>query len=158
MEYSEATGSYQSEFLEKILDTNYLYGVPYKIDRGKYEAVMAGFSKKVRIKDADVVVFSSDYNADEDDPERGIYSYSFFAFPQNSPDGSEDFYDVAQFWDWDYENNHKKLFEKFVHAILESVVGVDVPTVMNLREKKSEELRHTFKEIDELNNIILSAK
>ena len=153
MTYSEATGNYQADFLESILDTTYKYGVPYIIDREKYEAVMKEFKKEVRIKDANVVVFHADYNKEED---RDIYSYTFFAWPKNSPDGSEDFYDVAQFWDWDYENNHKKLFEEFVHAILESVVGVDVPTATNLRDEKAKELRHAFKELNELDNIIQS--
>lgn len=156
MKYSDATGSYQAEFLENIMDTTYKYGIPYIIDREKYEAIMKEFEKEVRVKDANVVVFHADYNKDEED--RGIYSYAFYAWPENSPEGSDDFYDCSQFWAWDYDYKHKEKFEEFVHAILKSVVGVDVPTVMNLREKKSKELRRIFKEIDELNNIILSAK
>lgn len=147
MIYSEATGSYEAEFLENILDTTYKYGVPYIIDREKYEAVMNEFKKEVRINDANVVVFNADYD---------IYSYAFFAFPKNSPDGSEDFYDCSQFWDYDYDYKHKEKFEEFVHAILESVVGVDVPTAMSLRNEKANELRRTFKERGELDNIILS--
>ena len=157
MTYNLGTGSYESDFLENMLDTDFRYGVPYKIDREKYEAVMKEFEKEVRIKDANVVVFHADYNKDEEE-DRGIYSYTFFVWPKNSPEGSDDFYDCSQFWDYDYDFKHKEKFEEFVHAILESVVGVDVPTAMSLREKKSKELRRTLKEIDELNDIILSAK
>ncbi len=152
MTYSEAMGSYEAEFLENILDTTYKYGVPYIIDREKYEAVMKEFGKEVRIKDADVVIFHA--NKDEEDGD--IYNYTFFVFPKNSPDGSEDFYDCFQFGDYDYDYKHKEKFEEFVHAILESVVGVDVPTTMNLRDEKTKELRYAFKELNELDNIIQS--
>ena len=154
MIYEPGTGCYETEFLENILDTTYKYGVPYIIDREKYEAVMKEFEKEVRIKDANVVVFHADYNKDEEE-DRGIYSYAFFAWPKNSPDGR---YDCSQFWDYDYDYKHKEKFEEFVHAILESVVGVDVPTAMNLRDEKVKELRHTFKELEEIDNIIFSAK
>lgn len=157
MTYDPSTGSYQADFLENILDTAYKYGVPYTIDREKYESVMKEFEKEVRIKDANVVVFHADYNKDEEE-NRGIYSYAFFAWPKNSPEGSEDFYDCSQFWDYDYNYKHKEKFEEFVHAILESVVGVDVPTVMNLRSEKIKELSLAFKELNELDNIIFSAK
>ena len=76
MIYEPGTGSYESEFLENILDTAYKYGVPYLIDREKYEAVMKEFGKEVRIKDANVVVFHADYNKDEEEEDRGIYSYA----------------------------------------------------------------------------------
>ena len=75
MIYSESTDSYQSEFLEPILDTNFKYGVPYKIDREIYENAFKKFNKDIRIKDADVVVFHADYNKDEDDEERGVTNY-----------------------------------------------------------------------------------
>ena len=157
MEYSEATGSYEAEFLENILDTAYKYGVPYIIDREKYEAVMKEFEKEVRFKDTNVVVFHADYNKDEEE-DSGIYSYAFYAWPQNSPEGSEDFYDCSQFWDYEYDHKHKEKFEEFVHAILESVVGVDVPTAMNLCDRKVKELRRAFEELDELDNIIFSER
>jgi endonuclease IV len=155
MTYNSGTDSYQADFLENILDTAYKYGVPYIIDREKYESAMKEFKKEVRIKDANVVVFHADYNKEED---RDIYSYTFFAWPKNSPEGSKDFYDCSQFWDYDYDYKHKEKFEEFVHAILESVVGVDVPTAMNLRGEKAKELRLAFKELDELDDIIFSAK
>lgn len=138
MTYSSATGSYEADFLENILDTVYKYGVPYIIDREKYEAVMRMFNKEVRIKDANVVVFHADYNKDEED-DRGTYSYTFFAWPENSPEGSEDFYDCSQFWDYEYDYKHKEKFEEFVHAILGSVVGVDKPHLLALIDEKNAE-------------------
>jgi len=153
MTFEEATGSYEAEFLENILDTVYKYGIPYIIDRGKYEAVMKEFNKEVRIKDANVVVFHADYNKDEED-DRGIYSYAFFAWPQNSPDGSEDFYDCSQFWDYDYNFKHKEKFEKFVRAILGSVVGIDKPHLLSLIEKKNVERSKIDCEIEVLKQLL----
>ena len=151
MTYSSATDSYQADFLENILDTTYKYGIPYIIDREKYEAVMKEFKKEVRIKDANVVEFHADYSKEEDGH---ICNYTFFAFPKNSPEGSKDFYDCSQFCD-DYDCEYKEKFEEFVHAVLECVVGIDVPTAMNLRDEKVKELRRDFKEIDNLDSIIL---
>lgn len=153
MTFEEATGSYEAEFLENILDTVYKYSIPYIIDRGKYEAVMKEFNKEVRIKDANVVVFHADYNKDEED-DRGIYSYAFFAWPQNSPDGSEDFYDCSQFLDYDYNFKHKEKFEEFVRAILGSVVGIDKPHLLSLIEKKNVERSKIDCEIEVLKQLL----
>ena len=153
MTYNPGTGSYQADFLEYILDTTYKYGVPYIIDREKYEAVMKEFEKEVRIKDANVVVFHADYNKDEEE-DRGIYSYTFFAWPKNSPEGSEDFYDCSQFWDYDYNYEHKEKFEEFVHAILESVVGVDKPRLLALIEEKNLERSKIDCEIEVLKQLL----
>ena len=153
MTYSSATGSYEADFLESILGTIYKYGVPYIIDKEKYEAVMRGFNKEVRIKDANVVVFHADYNKDEED-DRGIYSYAFFAWPKNSPEGSEDFYDCSQFWDYDYDYKHKEKFEEFVHAILGSVVGVDKPRLLTLIEEKNAERSKIYCEIEVLKQLL----
>lgn len=153
MIYEPGTGSYEAEFLENILDTAYKYGVPYIIDREKYEAVMKEFEKEVRIKDANVVVFHADYNKDEEE-DRGIYSYAFFAWPKNSPDGSEDFYDCSQFWDYDYNYKHKEKFEEFAHAILSSVVGVDKPHLLALIEEKNAERSKIACEIEVLKQLL----
>lgn len=153
MTYSEATGSYETEFLENILDTAYKYGVPYLIDREKYEVVMKEFGKEVRIKDADVVVFHADYNKDEEEG-RGIYSYAFFAWPKNSPEGSEDFYDCSQFWDHDYDHKHKENFEVFVYAVLSCVVGVDKPRLLALIDEKNAERGKIACEIEVLKQLL----
>ena len=153
MTYSEATGSYEAGFLENILDTAFKYGIPYIIDREKYETVMREFNKEVRIKDANVVVFHADYNKDEED-DRGIYSYAFFVWPKNGPYGSEDFYDCSQFWDYAYDNKHKEKFEKFVRAILGSVVGVDEPHLLALIEKKNAERSKIDWEIEVLKQLV----
>ena len=154
MIYEPGTGSYESEFLENILDTAYKYGVPYLLDREKYEAVMKEFGKEVRIKDANVVVFHADYNKDEEEEDRGIYSYALFAWPKNGPEGSEDFYDCSQFWDYDYDYKHKEKFEEFVHAILSSVVGVDKLHLLTLIEGKKAERGKIACEIEVLKQLL----
>lgn len=79
MKYNNATDRYESEFLEPILDTNFKYGVPYKINREIYENAFKQFNKnssiKHAIKHADVVVFHAHYDED-------YGSYTFFAFPK----------------------------------------------------------------------------
>ena len=153
MIYEPGTGSYEAEVLENILDTAYKYGVPYIIDREKYEAVMKKFEKETVIKDANVVVFHADYNKDEEE-DRGIYRYAFFAWPKNSPEGSEDFYDCSQFWDYEYDYKHKEKFEEFVHAILGSVVGVDKQHLLALIEEKNAERCKIDCEIEVLKQLL----
>ena len=154
MTYSEGTGSYEADFLENILDTEYKYGIPYKINREKYEAVMKEFEKEVRIKDANVVVFHADYSKEDDEPERGIYSFAFFAWPQNSPEGSEDFYDCSQFWDYKYDYKHKEKFEEFVHAILGSVIGIDKQHLLSLINERTIERDKITREIKTLESYL----
>lgn len=154
MEYNSATDCYQSYFLEPILDTDFKYGVPYKIDREIYENAFKKFNKDIRIKDADVVVFHADCNKDEGDEERGIYFYTFYAWPENSPEGSEDFYDCSQFWDWDYDNKHKETFENFVHAVLESVIKPDKQCGEKLIAELQKEVDIKIKNIESLKNLL----
>ena len=154
MEYNSATGSYENEFLEPILDTNFKYGVPYKIDREIYENAFKKFNKEIRIKDADVVVFHADYNKDDDEEERGFYSYTFYAWPENSPEGSEDFYDCSQFYDWEYDNKHKETFEDFVHAVLESVISPDKQCCEKLIERLQKEIDTNTKNIEMIKNLL----
>lgn len=152
MTYSDATGCYQADFLENILDTDYLYGVPYKIDRGKYESVIREFHKGIRIKDADVVVFHAECNKDEDEPGRG--SYSFFVWNENSPEGSEDSYDCFQFWDYYYDYKHKEKFEEFVHELLKCVVGVDQEYLKNKIKEQEKEREIITKNIEILSEML----
>ena len=153
MTYSPATGSYQADFLEGILNTNYKYGVPYKIDREKYESAMKAFNKEIRIKDADVVIFHADYNKDENN-DRNIYSYAFYAWPKNSPKGSNDFYDCSQFWDYEYDYKHKEKFEEFVFEVLKSIVGVDQEYLKNKIKEQEEECEIITKNIEILTNLL----
>lgn len=145
MTYSDATGWYQSDFLENILDTNYLYGVPYKIDREKYESVIREFHKDIGIKDADVVVFYAECNKE---------SYAFFVWNKNSPEGSEDFYDCFQFWDYYFYHKHKEKFEEFVHELLKCVVGVDQEYLKNKIKEQEKEREIITKNIEILSEML----
>ena len=153
MEYNSATDSYESEFLESILDTNFKYGVPYKIDREVYENAFKKFNKDIRIKDADVVVFHAGYTYYSDE-EGGVYSYTFYTWPKNSPEESEDFYDCAQFYGCDYGNKCKETFEDFVHAVLESVISPDKQYSEKLIAELQQEIDTKMKNIELLKNII----
>ena len=153
MKYNSATDSYENEFLEPILDTNFKYGVPYKIDREVYENAFKKFNKDIRIKDADVVVFHADYTY-YSNKEGGVYSYTFYTWPKNSPEESEDFYDCAQFYGCDYGNKCKETFEDFVHAVLESIIEVDKVHCKNLINRLQEEVDSKMKNIELLKNII----
>ena len=144
MKYNSATDSYESEFLEPILDTNFKYGVPYKIDREIYENAFKKFNKNSRIKDADVVVFHAKYDEDYD-------SYTFFAFPKNSPED----YDCAQFYD--YDDKHKESFENFTHfvdAVLESVISADKQYGEKLIAELQQEIDTKMKDIELLKNLL----
>ena len=153
MEYNSATDRYENEFLEPILDTDFKYGIPYKINREKYKNAFKKFNKDIRIKDADVVVFHVGYTY-YSDKEGGVYSYTFYTWPKNSPEESEDFYDCAQFYGCDYGNKCKETFEDFVHAVLESIIEVDEAQCKNLINRLQEEVDIKMKNIELLKNIL----
>ena len=148
MKYNSATDRHESEFLESILDTNFKYGVPYKINREIYENAFKEFNKnssiKHAIKHADVVVFHAHYDED-------YGSYTFFAFPKNS---TED-YDCAQFYD--YDDKHKESFENFTHfvdAVLESVISADKQYGEKLIAELKQEIDTKMKDIELLKNLL----
>ena len=152
MEYSSATGSYQAEFLEQILDTQFKYGVPYKIDKKKWDEILEKYGEKTRFKDTDVVKFHSDYNL-SDYRDGKLYSYAFFAWPQNGPEGSEDFYDCIQFSDYKYNDKHKEAYESFIHEIVKCIVGIDRECLKKLIAAKVAEREKISAEIEELNEL-----
>ena len=148
MKYNSATDRHESEFLEPILDTNFKYGVPYKINREIYENAFKKFNKnssiKHAIKHADVVVFHAHYDED-------YSSYTFFAFPKNSPED----YDCAQFYD--YDDKHKESFENFTHfvdAVLESVISADKQYGEKLIAELKQEIDTKMKDIELLKNLL----
>ena len=148
MKYNSATDRHESEFLEPILDTNFKYGVPYKINREIYENAFKEFNKnssiKHAIKHADVVVFHAHYDED-------YGSYIFFAFPKNSPED----YDCAQFYD--YDDKHKESFENFTHfvdAVLESVISADKQYGEKLIAELKQEIDAKMKDIELLKNLL----
>ena len=148
MKYNSATDRHESEFLESILDTNVKYGVPYKINREIYENAFKQFNKnssiKHAIKYADVVVFHAHYDED-------YGSYTFFAFPKNSPED----YDCAQFYD--YDDKHKESFENFTHfvdAVLESVISADKQYGEKLIAELQQEIDTKMKDIELLKNLL----
>lgn len=153
MEYNSATDRYENEFLEPILDTNFKYGVPYKINREIYKIAFKKFNKDIRIKDADVVSFHVGYTY-YSDKEGGVYSYTFYTWPKNSPEGSEDFYDCAQFYGCEYGNKCKETFEDFVHAVLESIIEVDKVQCKNLINRLQQEVDIKMKNIESLKNLL----
>lgn len=74
--------------------------------------------------------------------------------PDQKPEGSEDFYDCSQFYDWDYNNKHKETFEDFVHAVLESVIEVDEECTKKLIAELQQDVDTKMNNIDELKNLL----
>lgn len=153
MTYSPGTGGYESDFLEKILDTDFRYGVPYKIDREKYESTLKEFHQEIRVKDADIVVFHASYCKDNEE-DGNIYHYAFFAWPQNSPEGSDDFYECSIFQDYTYDYKHKEVFEEFVRAMLKCIIEPDEEHVRKLILELRDEVALKQTNIETLNNLI----
>lgn len=151
MEYSSATDSYEAEFLENILDTKFSYGVPYKIDKEKYNKVLEKYNEKSRFKEADVVKFHFDYSIKKDDDNNDkIYLYAFFIFPKNSPEGSDDMYDCILFDDYKYDEKHKEACENFIHSLVQTIITVDHDAMDKLiSEKKAEKTKLSY-EIEKL--------
>ena len=149
MTYSPGTGNYESDFLEKILDTDFRYGVPYKINREIYESTLKEFHQEMRVEDADVVVFHSSYYKDNEE-EGEIVHYAFFAWPQNS----HDIYECSIFQDYTYDYKHKEAFEEFVRAMLKCIIEPDEEYVRKLILELRDEVALKLTNLDFLNNLI----
>lgn len=156
MYYNPGTGSYETYFLEPILDTGFKSNVPYKIDRKKYQEILEKYKQDMRIVDADVVSFNYDYSKHDDGK---IWLYAFYAYPKNSPEGSEDFYDCFLFDDIRcYDKDIEEEYQKFVRELMECVIGVDIPAATSLRNRKAQEAYLALKELDELDSLIINSK
>lgn len=153
MTYREETGSYNNDYFEPILNekTGFLHNIPYKIDKEKYLAVLEKHHQENRFKDTDIVSFHSDYTVDD---EGNIHMMGFFAFPKNSPEDSNDFYDCFLF---DGENVNIKYF-KFVEDILECIIGADKECLAKLLKEKSEDLNKLMEYINTIIRILNSDK
>lgn len=153
MKYNSETDSYQSDFLEPIFSTGFRCDVPYKIDRKKYQEIIKQNGQHMRIVDADVVSFN--YNWDVDD-EGEFYIYCFFVNPENSPEGSNDFYECFLFDSIEYrDKNLEEEYRRFVLELMECVIGVDIASMEKLRGKKAEEIKRSLVELKEIDNILL---
>lgn len=152
MYYNPGTDSYDADFLEPILETGFRCNVPYKIDRKKYQEVLEKYKQDMRIVDADVVSFTYDYSKHDDGK---IWLYSFYTYPKNSPEGSEDFYDCFLFEDIRCNGkNIEEEYQKFIQELMKCVIGVDIQIATNLRNEKVKQVRQAQKELDEIVDII----
>ena len=149
MHYEEGTGSYQNDFLELILDTPYRYNFPYRVDKKKYNTIMEKYHEATRFKDADVVTFTCDYCTDND----GNIEYrAFFVWPENSPEGSRDFYDCIQFgYGIGLELDN---YEPFVRDILDCVVGVYIDHAKDLKDKLRKQMAVLKDNIDIVDGLL----
>lgn len=132
MHYSESTDSYVNENFEEMQGTGLMFGVPYIIDRDKYESMLEKRRFRMRIKDADVVTFSMSSSGIGD---------VLFAFPKNSPEGSNDFYECFSFYNDDFETQDQRNeeFQKFMGEMAGCVAG---PSPTHCHELKNELMRN----------------
>jgi hypothetical protein len=132
MYYDESTDSYVNENFEEMPGTGLMFGVPYLIDRDKYKSVLEKRHFHMRIKDADVVTFSMSSSE---------IGYVLFAFPKNSPEGSDDFYECFSFYNDDFETQDQRNeeFQKFMDEMADCVVG---PSQTHCHDLKNELMRN----------------
>lgn len=155
MTYNSGTDSYQSDFLEPIFSTGFKCDVPYKIDRKKYQEIIERNGQHMRIADADVVSFNYDWYKGDDGE---FLIYSFFVNPENSPEGSDDFYECFSFDSIDYRDKSLEKYLRFIVELMECVIGVDITSMEKLREKKDKEIKRSLAELKEIDGILLGTK
>jgi len=154
MYYDESIGSFTNDFLEKIENTDFYYNVPYKIDKEKYGIVARRRGLKTTgIESANVVSFSADYGIDEDAAGKMIRR-SFFVWPKNSADGSDDWHDVFFFGYCSGMDIPIDEYENVVMEILGCVTGIDIDCSAELLGRLLDKLDKTVKEIQTLREII----
>ena len=147
MYYNKSTDSYDSKDFEEIPGTGLMFGVPYLIDRDKYKAVLGKHHFHMRIKDADVVTFSMSSS--------GI-GYVLFAFPKNSPEGSDDFYECFSFYNDDFEtqDHRNEEFQKFMYEMADCVAGPSPNRCHDLKNELMRNIRENLKFISIIDEIL----
>ena len=152
MYYEEAIGSYCNNFLEPILDTTFRYDVPYKIDKEKYTKVLKKYNYASRFKDADVVTFGFHLNTED------RYNYlAFFVHPQNSPNGSEDFYDCIQFGSgFEEVSRPYDTHQDFIRDLMQCIIAPSSEDVKGMMNKLREEINQKYEHLNFLQRIIES--
>ena len=148
MTYNDATDSYCNDFLEPILNkkTGFLYDIPYRINREKYEAVVKKYNQHNSFKSTDVVVFATDYDTHDDGT---IWLRSFYASPVNSTKESNDSYDCFLFQDEKVDE-----YFDFVKEILKCVIGPDKNNLVKLFEDKNKELYVLIQQVSTIKTIL----
>lgn len=154
MQYNDGTGDYINDFMESILDTDFRYGVPYKISREKYRTILQKYGERQRIVDADVVTFSTSlyYSGHRDASLEDLADhYTFFAWPENSPKGSKDFYECIQFL---CGEDRKEKYESFIHDIISCIIGIDAEYLEKIKSQKQKEISDISAEVSKIDDIL----
>lgn len=144
---------YQSALLEKILDTDFYYGVPYKIDYAKYMGVILEhleFPFSSNIKEGESVVFSAEkFKLLFSDETCTLYVSS-------SSDKEGIFYDrfcfERKFNETDKPLN--KRFKRFVKEILSCIIDVDKNALKGLKKAEIKELHKIQAKLDKIDEIL----
>ena len=151
MYYNESTDSYISENFDEIPGTGLMFGVPYIIDRDKYKSVLEKRHFNMRIKDADVVTFSM-YSSEIGD--------ILFAFPKNSPEGSNDFYECFSFYNNDFETQDQRNeeFQKFMGEMSGCIAGPSPTHCHELKNELMRNIRESLEFISAIDEILYENK
>lgn len=152
MYYEEVIDAYCNDFLEPIIDTTFRYDVPYKIDKEKYTEVLKKYNYTSRFKDADVVTFGFHLNTED------RYNYlAFFVHPQNSPNGSEDFYDCIQFGSlFESESRPYDTHQDFIRDLLQCVIKPSTEHIREMMNDIREQINKNHEDLNSLQRIIES--
>ena len=152
MYYDEVTGDFHNEDFEQILDTEFRFDIPYLINKEKYENTLRKYNINPRVKDADIVVFNSTCTKDDDSNEK---TYTFFAFPRNSPEGSDDFYECIQFGDWFEEKGRPySMHNQFITELISCISGPSQMYCYELKKSIMKDIKQDLEHIELIDNII----
>ena len=154
MHYEPGTGSFQNDYLDEIFNTGYLFDVPYKINREKYEAIAKKWGMNIEIKDADVVMFHCDYDyEDSDNANSELYRKVLFVWPENSPEGSKDWHECFYFGK--YEDHNVTEFEDFVREMVTCIIEADKELCLKFINERIKERNTLNQNIEKLFSQIL---
>lgn len=141
MHYDSGIGCYTNTYLERILDTQFYYGVPYHIDKDKYNDIILNYVGASNFDDI-VVTFSVQIEKDEEDNDNS--AYVFFIHPENDLDEDNYQYDCISFYSTDYDGAQRLCFTEFVISILNCVIE---PSIQDIQKAKGSIINNINKEL-----------
>ena len=146
MKYNSGMGSFWPDYLEDAINIRYLCGMPYKIDKEKYNSIVEAYGFKSEIKGGDVITFYYDfcyYEHDNDKSEPRMKAFHIWVEKDEENCGNN--HDCFMFDTWSGHSLDK--FDDFVRDFVTCIIGPD-------KEACEKEIQRLKEEREVINNNI----
>ena len=149
--HTNATNPVSDPF-ERILDTGYFYGIPYVIDRKKYDELFnGGEAGDTHLPPTEAVVFRHEECKDSDD---NVYAEIFYVYPAADVVITDMMIDVISYCKMIDGDDFMKRYERAVRSVLSCVQRVSEDEVYKQKEKILKDIEESNAQIRFLDTLL----